>query len=80
MIRILKEGKKFPKTVVLFKKKCLLCKCEFEFETEDCEYVERSMYRKAYEIKCPCCGLHMKGSDIYNLEHRAEEIIEGGEQ
>ena len=72
MIKILKEGKIQKPIRIIYKKKCYKCDCEFEFETEDCEYIDKRMGERFYSIKCPFCKHTLFGSNINDLEHREE--------
>lgn len=78
MIKIIKNGiipKKY-KTIYIFD--CRNCRCEFEFEEEDCKTVttEKGINGiKAVTIDCPCCGEEVEG-DLNKCTSRQEEIIE----
>lgn len=65
MIKIIKEGKKPIKTKRVYKTTCWTCKCEFEFEEEDCIITrEKRLDGKIYiTVKCPCCGETIQGQD-----------------
>jgi hypothetical protein len=74
MIKILKEGFTQKKYKTIFKGTCTHCKCEFEFEVEDCDYIEKS-FDGFLQITCPCCK---RGLSYYrdNLETRLVEVEE----
>ena len=59
MIKILKEG--FPKKEykTIFKATCPYCRCEYEFELEDCNYIEKTL-NGAIQITCPFCKKQMR--------------------
>ena len=55
MIKIIKQGKKPKQTKAIYKTTCSVCGCEFEFELEDCDKLEKSLNGNLY-LYCPCCG------------------------
>lgn len=65
MIKIIKDGKKPIKTKRVYKTTCWTCKCEFEFDEEDCTIIrEKRLEGYTYiEVKCPCCGEIIKGQE-----------------
>ena len=72
MIKILKNGIIPKKTKTIYKATCAHCKCEFEFESEDCDYIEKTI-DGALQIECPTCHLKM----VYlkeSLETREVEV------
>lgn len=78
MIKILKEGIVPKKYKTIFKTYCENCCCEFEFEIEDCESVERSLTGNL-TIKCPCCNnviIRNKLSSLLNATLTSREVEE----
>lgn len=65
MIKIIKDGKKPLKTKRVYKTTCWTCKCEFEFDEEDCTIIrEKRLNGYTYiEVKCPCCDEIIKGQE-----------------
>lgn len=58
MIKILKEGTHPKPKRIIYKTECQYCHCEFEFETEDCLFVEKRMNGNVV-VDCPCCNKHV---------------------
>lgn len=73
MIKILKEGKIPKRFKYIYKKACNKCECVFEFETKDCEYIDKRMGERFYSIKCPYCKKMLYGNNINDLEFREVE-------
>ena len=71
MIKILKEGVIPKPKRIIYKATCNYCGCEFEFETEDCLFIERRLNGNIV-IDCPCCEKHINYKHE-NLEYREEE-------
>lgn len=77
MIKIIKEGKlptKIYKTV--FTTKCTKCGCEFEFEREDFDKVERCIAGNYY-ITCSYCNYEIAGKYEYFKPHIIEVDNDG---
>ncbi len=74
MIKILKDGFTQKKYKTIFKGTCTYCKCEFEFELDDCDYIEKQLHGDLV-ITCPYCKIKL----LYcrdNLETREDEVEE----
>lgn len=77
MIKIIKEGKKPIKTKRVYRVTCWNCKCEFEFEAEDCEIISEKRLNgdRRITVKCPCCGESISGQycDFHHEDRPVEE-------
>lgn len=58
MIKILKEGIVPKPKRIIYKTTCENCHCEFEFEIEDCLFIEKRMNGNVV-VDCPCCNKHV---------------------
>lgn len=58
MIKIIKEGQVPKPKKYIYKETCGECKCEFEFEIEDCISIEKRI-DGIMTIDCPCCNKHL---------------------
>lgn len=73
MIKILKDGERPKEYKTIFKTTCYKCMCEFEFEREDCDYLDRNIDWWYIQITCPCCKRVLQRTKEI-LETRVEEI------
>lgn len=60
MIKIVKEGVVPKPKRIIYKTTCNYCKCEFEFEAEDCLIIEKRINGNVFAVvDCPCCNKHV---------------------
>lgn len=52
-IKIVSPGRKSRK---IYRTKCAICNCIFEFEEEDAKYIEDPRDGDAWNVTCPECG------------------------
>ena len=71
MIKILKDGSIPKPKRIIYRATCKYCKCEFEFETEDCIYAEKCINGNMV-VDCPCCKNHVNCLHD-TLSYREEE-------
>lgn len=74
MIKIIKQGNPNRKVKLIYTKECLICGCQFEYESVD---IEKNLYGDS-SIECPCCKRHLGISgkekyDYYETYNRLEE-------
>ena len=68
---LLKEGSIPKPKRIIYRATCKYCKCEFEFETEDCIYAEKCINGNMV-VDCPCCKNHVNCLHD-TLSYREEE-------
>ena len=71
MIKVLKEGVIPTPKRIIYKATCSYCKCEFEFEADDCLLIEKRLDGNVV-VDCPCCKRHVNYKHDA-LEYREEE-------
>ena len=72
MIKIIKEGKIPKPKKYIYKEKCSVCGCEFEFEIEDCIAIERRI-NGFMTVDCPCCKNHIPTKGVNHREVEENE-------
>jgi len=73
MFKILKEGK-LTKTTVIYKDKCKICGCEFEFDDDYITKRDKS-FNPDLVYKCPYCGAEItKKYDKIEKQEIVEEV------
>ena len=75
MIKILKYGVVPKPKRIIYKTTCNYCKCEFEFEANDCLFLERGINGNIV-VDCPCCNNHVnckrESLSFREIEEKAE--------